>query len=82
MRSRRKKKDETVLGIDLGATSIQACIWKDNRIKPVLNETGSSNLPSYIGFTKHEMHIGNSAQDQIPDNPLNTIYHIKRILGL
>ena len=48
----------------------------------MLNETGSSNTPSFVAFTEHELLIGNSAQEQLPDNPLNTLYHIKRILGL
>lgn len=74
--------NEPVIGIDLGTTFCCVYVWKDGMLDLVVNDQGSRTTPSYIAFTDTERLIGEPAKDQAEENPENTIFNIKRLIGI
>lgn len=50
--------------------------------KTLANEQGNRITPSYVAFTDDERLIGDAAKNQVAANPQNTIFDIKRLIGL
>ena len=73
--------DEYILGIDLGTTYTCFGIYKDGKPEILVNEQGNRTLPSYVSFTDEERFIGESAKMMSGQNPKNTVYDAKRLIG-
>jgi molecular chaperone DnaK len=72
-----------VLGIDLGTTNSAMAVFENGEAKIIANKEGKNTTPSIVAFTdKGEVLVGDSAKRQAVTNPENTIYSIKRIMGL
>ncbi len=72
-----------VLGIDLGTTNSAMSVFENGEAKIIANKEGKNTTPSIVAFTdKGEVLVGDSAKRQAVTNPENTIYSIKRIMGL
>lgn len=71
----------TSIGIDFGTINSCVEVFRDNGIEIVTNEMGNRMTPSIVAFTDEGILIGDSAKQQIKQNPTNTIYNIKRFLG-
>jgi len=72
-----------VLGIDLGTTNSAMAVFEGGEAKIIANKEGKNTTPSIVAFTdKGEILVGESAKRQAITNPENTIYSIKRIMGL
>ena len=72
-----------VLGIDLGTTNSAMAVFENGEAKIIANKEGKNTTPSIVAFTdKGEILVGESAKRQAITNPENTIYSIKRIMGL
>jgi heat shock protein 1/8 len=76
-----EENKEYCLGIDLGTTYCCFGIYKNNNVEIITNEMGNRTLPSYVSFTNEERYIGESAKNISSQNPLNTIYDAKRLIG-
>jgi len=71
----------TVIGIDLGTTYSCVAVQKKGVVEILTNDQGNRITPSYVGFTKEERLVGDAAKNQAAQNPENTIFDAKRLLG-
>nr|XP_027232616.1 endoplasmic reticulum chaperone BiP-like [Penaeus vannamei]XP_027232623.1 endoplasmic reticulum chaperone BiP-like [Penaeus vannamei] len=73
---------DTVIGIDLGTMYSSVGVFRDGQVEVVPNERGNRATPSFVAFTADGRRlIGEAALEQLPDNPANTLFNVKRILG-
>ncbi|MDR2269003.1 MAG: molecular chaperone DnaK [Rickettsiales bacterium] len=72
-----------VLGIDLGTTNSAMAFMDGSEPKIIENAEGQRTTPSVIAFSANgEQLVGITAKNQAVTNPANTIYEIKRLMGL
>lgn len=74
-------KNNVAIGIDLGTTYSCVAVWKDGNVEIISNDQGLRTTPSYVAFTDEDRLIGNGAKNQAGQNPENTIFDAKRLLG-
>jgi heat shock 70kDa protein 1/2/6/8 len=73
---------EICIGIDLGTTySCVAFYESDGKVIVIVNENGNRITPSYVAFQGTERYIGDMAKKNCGQNPKNTVYDIKRLMG-
>ena len=74
---------EVIIGIDLGTGNSCVSILENGVPKVILNSEGKTTTPSVVGFAKNgEILVGEVAKRQAITNPKNTIYSIKRFMGV
>ena len=76
----------------MGTTFSATAYWDDIKGEPKIieNVVGSNVTPSYVAFTlpkpalkiKTERLVGDAAKNQSHTNPENTVYSVKRLIGL
>jgi molecular chaperone DnaK len=72
-----------VIGIDLGTTNSVVAIMESGDTKVLVNEEGTRTTPSVVAWTdKDEILVGQVARRQAVTNPVNTVYSVKRFMGM
>lgn len=72
-----------IIGIDLGTTNSCVSVMENGEPVVIQNSEGGRTTPSIVGFTaKGDRIVGLPAKNQMVTNPKNTIYSIKRFIGM
>lgn len=72
-----------VIGIDLGTSNSCVSVFEGGQPTVIVNSEGNRTTPSIVGFKKDgERVVGDSAKRQAVTAPKNTIYAVKRLMGI
>ncbi|MBP1626687.1 MAG: chaperone protein DnaK [Holophagaceae bacterium] len=73
-----------IIGIDLGTTNSCVAVMEGGQPKVIPNAEGSNTTPSIVGFNPKtsERLVGAAAKRQAVAQPKNTVFSIKRFMGL
>ena len=72
-----------IIGIDLGTTNSVVAVMEGNEPKVIANEEGGRTTPSVVAFEANgNVLVGQQARRQAITNPENTIYSVKRFMGM
>ena len=71
-----------VIGIDLGTSTSCVSVFEGGQPTVIVNSEGNRTTPSVVGFSKGERKVGDAARRQAITNPKNTVYAIKRFMGI
>jgi len=72
-----------IIGIDLGTTNSCVAFVDNGDAQVIPNAEGSRTTPSVVSFAKDgERRVGSVAKRQGVTNPENTVFAIKRLMGL
>lgn len=72
-----------VIGLDLGTGNLCLGVFEGGKPSVIVNSEGKRTTPSMVGFGKDgERKVGEAAKRQAITNPKNTVYSIKRFMGL
>jgi molecular chaperone DnaK len=72
-----------IIGIDLGTTNSAVAVMEGKEPKIITNEEGGRLTPSVVAFDdKGDVLVGQIARRQAITNPENTLFSVKRLIGL
>lgn len=69
------------IGIDLGTAYSAVAVWQNDRWEVIANDNGDRTTPSHVAFTEKERLICAGAKNQIANNPANSVFDAKILIG-
>jgi len=73
---------QSVVGIDLGTTNSSVAAVVDGSVTVLADPSGRTTTPSVVAFLENgEVWVGHRARARLVDDPANTIYSAKRLIG-
>eukprot|EP00954_Amorphochlora_amoebiformis_P026880 1381974-Amorphochlora_amoeboformis.AAC.1 len=70
-----------IIGIDLGTTNSCVAVMEGKNVRVIENSEGARTTPSFVAFTEDSMLVGTPAKRQAVQNPENTVFASKRLIG-
>lgn len=75
-------KPKEIIGIDLGTTNSCVAVMEGKSYRVIENSEGARTTPSVVAFTaEKQMLVGAPAKRQAVQNPENTFFATKRLIG-
>ena len=71
-----------IIGIDLGTSTSCVSVFEGGQPTVIVNSEGNRTTPSVVGIKDGERKVGDAARRQAITNPKNTVYAIKRFMGM
>ncbi|MCB9558738.1 MAG: molecular chaperone DnaK [Deltaproteobacteria bacterium] len=72
-----------MIGIDLGTTNSVVAVMEGKEPKVITNEEGARTTPSVVAYDdKGDVLVGQVARRQAITNPENTVFSVKRFIGM
>ena len=71
-----------IIGIDLGTSTSCVSVFEGGQPTVIVNSEGNRTTPSVVGINNGERKVGDAARRQAITNPKNTVYAIKRFMGI
>jgi len=56
-------------------------VYQNSTVDIISNPQGNRTTPSYVGFNSNERLIGDATKNAAAQNPVNTVYDTKRLIG-
>ena len=76
------RRHASMIGIDLGTTNSCVAVMEGKTYRIIENSEGARTTPSVVAFTETgERLVGTAAKRQAVQNPENTIFAAKRLIG-
>jgi heat shock 70kDa protein 1/6/8 len=72
---------EYAIGIDLGTTYSCVGVFINDKVEIISNKSNNKITPSVVYLNESEKIIGDEAKTKLNQNPYNTIYNVKRLMG-
>ena len=66
----------------MGTSTSCVSVFEGGQPTVIVNSEGNRTTPSVVGFVNGERKVGDSARRQAITNPKNTVYAIKRFMGI
>ena len=73
--------NEYAIGIDLGTTFSCIGVWQKGKPVIIPNQHKTFTMPSMVSFGEQNKAVGHEAYNLAGDNPKNTVFNAKRLIG-